>query len=227
MVEGGYMRKDPLVVGEVYHVYNKSIADYIIFNNDSEYTRMMNVIRYYQGGKPAVKFSDYIRSAGVTDGYPKIDISIPDQKKLVEIIAYCLMPTHPHLILKQLKEKGISVFMNHIQNSYTRYFNTKHRRRGPLWEYQFQNRLIKTDEDLLHMTRYIHLNPVTARLVDKPEQWRWSSYKEYLLETKDKAKICKFADILDIKPSSYREFVNDRISYQRELAKIKDLLIDE
>ena len=222
------MRKDALAVGEVYHIYNKSIAKYRIFNNDPEYIRMMSVIRYYQGGKPAVKFSDFIRSAMVKkENYPNIKISVPEPKKIVEILAYCLMPTHLHLILKQLKEKGISVFMNHIQNSYTRYFNTKHRRRGPLWEYHFDNRLIRTDNDLLGMTRYLHLNPATARIVKKPKQWPWSSYKEYLRENGDNENICKFADIIDIKPNSYREFVEDRIAHQRELARLKDLLIDD
>ncbi len=222
------MRKQALSVGEVYHIYNKSIAEYRIFNNDPECMRMMSVIRYYQGGKPTLKFSDFVRSAGVEkEDYPNLGISVPEEKKLVEIIAYCLMHTHLHLILKQLKEKGISVFMNHIQNSYTRYFNTKHRRKGPLWEYEFKNRLIRTDNDLLGMTRYLHLNPTTACIVDKPEYWPWSSYGEYILETKNKAKICKFADFLEIEPSSYKEFVEDRIAYQRELAMMKDLLIDD
>jgi len=57
------MRKDPLVTGEIYHVFNKSIAEYKIFNNDPEFLRMINVICYYQSEKPGIKFSDFIRSA--------------------------------------------------------------------------------------------------------------------------------------------------------------------
>ncbi|MCK4905287.1 transposase [bacterium] len=220
------MRNDLLVVGEHYHIFNKSIAEYIIFNNDSEFTRMINVIRYYQKAKPAIKFSDFIKLAEVKQNYPNIDISVPERDKLIEIITYCLMPTHIHLILKQLKKNGISIFMGNILNSYTRYFNTKHKRKGPLWEGKFKNILVETDEQLLHLTRYIHLNPATAYLVNKPEEWLWSSYKEYLLETK--AKICRYDDILDIEPdSSYRKFVEGRIPYQRELAKIKDLTVEQ
>jgi len=84
--------------------------------------------------------------------------------------------------------------------------------------------LVETDEQLLHLTRYIHLNPVTAYLVNNPIDWKWSSYGEYISD--DKNGICKFDDILDMKPDSYKKFVEDRILYQRELAKIKGLLFD-
>jgi putative transposase len=221
------MRKDALVVGEIYHIFNKSIAEFNIFNNTSEFLRMLNVIRYYQMEKPLIKFSDFLRSSRVQLG--DVNISFPDRsnkEKLVEIIAYCLMPTHIHLILKQLKESSISIFMNHILNSYTRYFNIRHKRKGPLWEGRFKNILVTTDEQLIHITRYVHLNPVTAYLVDKPEKWPASSYREYLLKVNEMDKICKYDEILNIDQISYKDFVEDRISYQRELAKIKNLLIE-
>ena len=219
------MRKNQLVNGEVYHIVNKSIAGFKIFNNDSEFSRMIDVIRYYQRKKPPVKFSLYIQP-WFERSHDNSNIPLADNEKLVEIIAYCIMPTHPHLILKQLSKNGISTFMNTILNSYTRYFNTKYNRKGPLWEGRFKSVLVKSDEQLRHLTRYIHLNPVTAYLVDKPEEWRYSSYKEYLLEVNDKDKICKYDKILDIEPASYRKFVEDRISYQRELAKIRALLLE-
>jgi putative transposase len=79
------------------------------------------------------------------------------------------MPTHIHLVLRQLKDGGISKFMSNILNSYSRYFNIKHNRKGPLWEGRFRKVLVGSDEQLLHLTRYVHLNPVTACLVDKPK----------------------------------------------------------
>jgi putative transposase len=219
------MRKDSLAVGEIYHIFNKSIAEFKIFNNVSEFSRMLRAIRYYQREKPQVKFSRFIQLPKNKQDL-EINISLSNEKKLVEIIAYCLMPTHLHLILKQLKEKGISIFMSNILNSYTRYFNTKYKRKGPLWEGRFKNVLAKTDEQLLHLTRYIHLNPVTAYLVDRPEEWLFSSYSEYLSKINGNEKICNYDKILDIEPVSYKKFVEDRIAFQRELAKIKDLLIE-
>ena len=213
------MFREPIVTGEVYHVFNRSIAEFVIFNNDSEYSRMKDVIQFYQLEKHATKFSQ-----ASTKMLKSILVKSLDAEKLVEIICYSPMPTHLHFVLKQLKDRGISKFMNNILNSYTRYFNIKHNRKGPLWEGRFKKVLVETDEQLLHLTRYIHLNPVTAYLVNNPIDWKWSSYGEYISD--DKNGICKFDDILDMKPDSYKKFVEDRILYQRELAKIKGLLFD-
>lgn len=214
-----YKRKDALVIEGVYHIFTKSIAGFEIFNNDSEYSRMMEAMRYYQMKNTEVKFSQYIKLRNKADG------NLLDKNKLIEIIAYCLMPTHLHLILKQIREGGISIFMSNILNSYTRYFNIKHNRKGPLWESRFKSVLVETDEQLLHLTRYIHLNPVTSYLVNSPEEWPASSYLEYLLKVKDSDRICNYHDMLDIRPHSYRKFVAGGASYQQELAKIRKLFL--
>lgn len=221
-------RKEKLVVGQVYHIFNKSIAGFKIFNDDIEFLRMKAMLRYFQIENMLFKFSRFMELQEVKEkGFSQHFISVSQGKdKLVQIIAYCLMPTHLHLILKQLKKDGISIFTGNVLNSYSRYFNTKHKRKGPLWEGKFKNVLVETDEQLLHLTRYIHLNPVTAYLVDKPEEWIVSSYQEYLLEVQDQDKICEYDDILDIDSGSYSKFVADFVSYQRELAKIKNLLLE-
>ncbi|PIQ89658.1 MAG: hypothetical protein COV72_01940 [Candidatus Omnitrophica bacterium CG11_big_fil_rev_8_21_14_0_20_42_13] len=211
------MLKMPLVTGEIYHVYNRSIAEFVIFNNDTEFSRIKDTVKYYQIENQPIKFSQIGAYANNTN-QKSVD------KKLVEIICYCFMPTHIHLVLKQLMENGISNFMRYILNSYSHYFNIKHNRKGPLWEGAFKKVLVESDEQLLHLTRYIHLNPPTAYIVNNPMDWRWCSYESYITDNKDG--ICKFDDILDIKLEEYKKFVEDRISYQRELAKIKGLLLD-
>ncbi|MBU2265406.1 MAG: hypothetical protein KJ977_00005, partial [Candidatus Omnitrophica bacterium] len=122
---------------------------------------------------------------------------------------------------------GISIFMGNVLNSYSRYFNIKHKRKGPLWQGRFRNALIANDEQLLHLTRYIHLNPVTAYLVDRPEQWFFSSYEEFTNNTEKLNKLCRYEDILDIHSKEYKKFVEGAISYQRELAQSKHLLFDD
>ena len=109
------MRKNQLVNGEIYHIVNKSIAGFKIFNNDTEFSRMIDVVRYYQRKKPPVKFSQYIQP-WFERSQADSNITLSDNEKLVEIIAYCIMPTHPHLILQQLSKNGISTFMNTILN---------------------------------------------------------------------------------------------------------------
>lgn len=221
------MRKNPLVDGEIYHIFTKSIADFKVFNKPSDYYHLQHLLRYYQSQND-LRFSDFIELQLVkTEGFNKaVEIISKDKERLVQIIAYCLMPTHIHLILKQLFENGISRYMKDLLISYTRTFNLIHNRKGPLWESRFQSVLVNSDEQLLHLTRYLHLNPVTARLIDRPENWKFSSYSEFIRNDSINFKICQFDDILETEPTSYRKFVNNRISYQRELAKIKSTMID-
>lgn len=213
---------------EIYHIFTRSIAGFKIFNSDSDFLRIKLALQFYQWERQLSfslsrfsKFSEEERVAFNADS------SMDGDKKIVEVVAYCFMPTHVHLILKQLKDKGISNFMSNVLNSYTRYFNIKHKRKGPLWEGRFKKILIESDEQLIHLTRYIHLNPVTACIVDNPCNWQASSFQEYIIEDAGVNKFCNYRDIIDINPKAYRDFVEDRIAYQRELAKIKDLIFDD
>ena len=224
-----YNKEAVLATGELYHIVNRSIAEFKIFNSEADYVRVKNLIKYYQAESPLLRFSHFLQSSPIRDQnlmmYPESNYGC--KEKIVAIIAYCIMPTHLHLILKQLKEKGITNFMNIVSNGYTKYFNTKHKRKGPLWEGRFKRVHVDTDEQLIHLTRYIHLNPVSAYLVKKPEDWRASSYKEYLgIEGKDN-RICDYEKILEIHPDQYKKFVEDNIDYQRRLAKIKNLILED
>lgn len=215
-------RKVELVTGEVYHVFTKSIAGYKVFNNDSEYYRMRDALKFYQVNDPPLKFKYYV----LKDKQDKI-FSLVGCGKLVNVIAYCIMPTHLHLVLKQLTDEGITVFMGNILNGYARYFNTKHKRKGPLWESRFKNILVENDEQLLHLTRYLHLNPTTAFLVERPEEWTFSSYGEYISDIHDEDRVCNTEGILDIARSDYKSFVEDNVDYQRSLSSIKRLSLED
>lgn len=220
-------RKEALEIGEIYHIYNKSIAGFRIFNDADSFLRMKNVFIYYQVKQTQISFAQFLQSKGIVNNkFCKLFYPLPSNTKIVQIVAYCIMPTHLHMILKQLVKNGISAFMGNILNSYSRYFNTKYNRKGPLWQSRFQNKRIITDKQLLHLTRYIHLNPVTDYLVEDPKLWPWSSYKEYISRSDNEQRLCEYNDILNIESKEYELFVKDNISYQRELKKIKGLLID-
>lgn len=205
----------------VYHVYNKSIANFTIFNNKEEYHRIEQLLPYYRTQNQKVSYSWFARSEKMQSV-----ACLNEVDRLVEIIAYCIMPTHLHMILKEAVDGGISIYTNNILNGYTRYFNIKHKRKGPLWEGRSKKVPVETDEQLLHLTRYVHLNPVTAYLANRPEAWAFSSYGEYVSDNTDRMKVCNYENLLNINPEAYAEFVNDRISYQRELAKIRHLLYE-
>lgn len=216
------MRKEKLAEGSIYHIFSKSIAGYIIFNDNNEYARMLEGMRFYQMGKPLLSFARFCECSKEKQ---YVMSKATQGENQVDIIAYCLMPTHIHFILKQKKEEGISFFMKNLLNSHTRYFNKKHGRKGPLWEGRFKNVLVDDDKQLIHLSRYIHLNPVTTHIIENPTEWKHSSYKEYLGIPNEKP-ICHFKDLINIGPEDYSEFVKDHIAYQRELALIKKLILD-
>lgn len=217
-------RRTPLIKTEIYHIFTRSIAGFKIFNSDKDYRRMVEVIDFYTAENPPCKFSLFWKLKEKSEKNKLLQND--HSKKIVRIFAYCLMPTHIHLILRPLKDSGISRYVNLILKSYTKYFNVKHNRKGPLWEGRFKSVLVKTDEQFLHLTRYIHLNPVSSYLINNPEDWVFSSYKEYIGLNKNIKGICDFSDVLDINTDSYEKFVNDQIDYQRELAQIKNLVIE-
>lgn len=217
------MRKDLLVNGEYYHIFNRSIAKYQIFNNEKDYERFRSLVEYYRYDNLFYRFSEMIQLKPLHRKTIMNDL-LKSGDLIVEIVAYCFMPTHFHLILKQVSDNGITLFTKKVLDSYTRNFNIDHGRKGPLWEGHFKNILIDSDEQMLHLSRYIHLNPVSAGLVKKPNQWEFSSYLEYINKVDDG--LCQFKEVIDVSEDKYKEFVLDQISYQKEISKIKKLLLD-
>ena len=211
----------------IYHVLSKSIAGFTILNNEHEMKRLLNTLLYYSIAKIKQCFSTFYAGLVIHDKAIQNEILNLQQEKgtLVNVLAYCLMPTHFHAVLETDEYKKIPKSMGNVLNSYSRFFNILHGRKGPLWEGRFSKIIVSSDEQLLHLTRYIHLNPVTAYLCDKPEKWQFSSYKEYILPTEINP-ICSFRHVLDISAKTYKKFVESRINYQRELAKIKKLTLE-
>ena len=109
------MRKEPLITGNLYHIFTKSIAGYKIFRSAEDCCRMIEMIKFYNLEKPNIKFSFYKKAKGKDASFEK---SLNSKGKIVQILGYCIMPTHLHMVLAQLKDHGISVFMKNLLNSY-------------------------------------------------------------------------------------------------------------
>lgn len=213
------MNKDILKSNEIYHIYNKSIAGYKIFNNKSS-QRFLTILDYYNNDQ-VKSLSRFLRDV---NSHKEIDLLIPDDSHIVKYLTYNIMPTHYHISLKILKENLAYQYLNNIGNAFTRYFNLKYKRKGPLWQSSFQSVRVKTDEQLLHLSRYIHLNPTTANLVKKPEDWHYSSYKKYIESDYYLKNILNEITIND--HIKYKEFCENQIDYQRSLKKNAKLFID-
>jgi putative transposase len=209
-------RKVSLVTGHIYHVFNRGVEKRTIFTVTNEYAKFLRAINYYLDSEATLPFSHV---------HPD-DIKILDEIKqsLVDIVCFCLMPNHFHLILKQNVDRGISWFMQRLQNSYSTYFNTKYERVGPLFQGPFKAVLVNDDSQLLHLSRYIHLNPVVAKISPSPI-YQWSSLKEYLGQSS--THLCQSDIVLhQLGDASYLDFVNNYTDYALELERIKHLTID-
>ncbi len=220
-------RRTIFATNEIYHAVNRSIAQTPIFKETRDCQRALEVIDFYRYIKSPLSFSHYKRLP--KEDKEKFIKNLRKQKTLIEIIAFCLMPNHCHFLLKQNEEKGISIFMRNFQNSYARYFNTKYKRAGGLFQSMFKAVRIETDEQFLHVSRYIHLNPVSAFLIKVKdlEDYRWSSFPEYINPSRSLFTNPSFILSFFKTKDSYKNFVFDQADYQRELAKIKHLVLEE
>lgn len=206
----------PLVNGDFYHIFNRGGDKRNIYVQPRDYLRFQKTFYYYKFIGPKPKFSQFGKSNLFK---PLLN------EKFVEIIAFCLMPNHFHFLIKQIKENGISRFISQLSNSYTKYFNTKYKRVGALMQGVFKSVRIETDEQLIHVSRYIHLNPVVSGLVKQPEQYNWSSYLEYINQNPN---FCSIDEVLNLfkTPQKYQKFVEDQVGYASKLEIIKHHIVD-
>lgn len=214
--------------GEIYHVFNRSVASQDIFVDPGEYKRGLEVMSFYSYPDPGIRFSYYNR-------FPQdrkrwfIDDLKKTQQPQVNLLCFCFMPNHVHFLVQEVNQGGLAKFMRNFQNSYAKYFNTKNQRIGAVFQSMFKANKIENGEQLIHVARYIHLNPVTAYLLNNAEEletYPWTSYPDYL--GKKRLGIVVTNPVLSLFSSvdKFREFTRDQVDYQRELAKIKDLVWD-
>ncbi|MFZ5366292.1 MAG: transposase [Patescibacteria group bacterium] len=218
-----------LATGEIYHILNRGIALQPTFLDKRDYQRAKDTLFYYQNSQPPLRYSKFLTL--VQEERNRFLNNLRKNKQfLIEIIAYCLMPNHFHLLARQIMDNGISAFASNFTNSYTRYFNTKRERNGPLFEGKFKSIRIENEEQLLHVCRYIHLNPYTSYVVKTPEDlenYPYSSFPEYLGNSN--LDFCAKGVILgNFKNlSAHKQFIFDQADYQRTLNDIKHLLLGD
>lgn len=155
-----------------YHIYNRGVDKRTIFNNTQDYAVFLNYLKEYLSPLPEKHPQ---RQIAVNNKDYKInDYQCRNYCNSVILIAYCLMTNHFHLLIKQTAARNIELFMRSFATRYTSYFNKRCQRSGALFEGPYKAVLIDSDEQLLHLSRYIHLNP-GRNLFRQP-----SSYPDYL-----------------------------------------------
>lgn len=215
-----------MVSGGYYHVFNRGVAKQATFVNKSDYERAMLALEYYRFTNPPLKLSKFKGLS--TEDKSKIELELRNRNdQLVDILSFVIMPNHFHFLLKQNVDGGISKYVGQFTNSYTRYFNTKNNRVGPMFQGVFKSVQVESSEQLIHLSRYIHLNPYVSSIVKKSEleNYPWSSLSFYL---------GKPNSIIDLGPVlsqfrgkfNYKDFVFNHSDYARELEIVKHLTID-
>ncbi len=204
--------------GQYYHVFNRSIGRQPIFAHTYNAQRFIEAVEYYQKSNPPIRFSIYRRQKRYFD---KIS-----QSNLVSILAFILMPNHFHFLIRQEETFGIKQFIQKLSNSFSHYYNLKHERRGPLFENTFRVVHVETETQLIHLSRYIHLNATTSFLTEDPLLYPYSSYPAYMnrntMSWLDKTFLLNHFKT----PQRYARFVLDNKDYQRRLKYIEHLTLD-
>ena len=221
----GY-RKTILATEEIYHVYNRGVEKRPLFLTKWDFNRFLELINYYRFVNSPVKYSYFKLFSG--EEREKIFQELENaSEKWIDILAFILMPNHIHFLLKQLKDHGISKFMAKITNSFSHFFNVKQERVGHLFQGNFKAKRVESDEQLIHVSRYIHLNPVMAFLIksDELESYGYSSYPEYVGGKKG---FCNTGSVLGYFKSSddYKRFVKDQADYEKQIENIEHLILE-
>jgi len=190
-----------------YHIYSRGNEKREIFLSDTDRLRFLK------------RLTEYIKKHSVT------------------VLSYCLMPNHYHLLLRQDAGDSISGFIHKLQTAYAMYFNKRYERVGHLFQGRFGAKVIETDEYLLHLSRYIHLNPAEIlkshySSIKSLSDYPWSSYPDYVGHRKDELVNTNF--ILNyfskINPSrDYKSFVESSINEEslNDLKSLKNLMMEE
>lgn len=220
-------RQTVFAVGEIYHVFNRSIIGSPVFSSFYEYSRFLGLLDFYHFLNTPLSFSHYSRLE--KQERKKLFEDLRKQNLLnIEILAFCLMSNHFHLLVKQIADNGIKTVLSNIQNSYAKYFNTKHERFGPLFQPMFKAVRIENEEQLVHTSRYIHLNPTTSFLtkVEDLSSYQWSSLPYYLGQSSSKFVNKELIINLIGDFKKYQQFILDQAEYQQKLHLIQHLLLE-
>jgi len=190
------MRKIDFANNEIYHIFNRGVEKRKIFLDDKDYFRFVHDLFEFNDEAPAenifYKFSE-VESYEVQPRKIPRKIKGP-RKLLVEILVFCLMPNHFHLLLRQKKDGGITKFMQKLGTGYTLSFNGKYKRVGHLFQGAFKAILIDKQNHFLNLPYYVHLNPLDLKFpewrvrklndhtkaVEFLNNYRWSSHLDYL-----------------------------------------------
>jgi REP element-mobilizing transposase RayT len=189
-------RRIPFRAGQFYHIYNRGIDKGKIFFSHENYIYCMRLIEKNS------------------------------KRYLISCVAYCLLPNHFHFLLKPEKDNNLSQFMNSVFGSYTQAINKRLARQGPLFQGRFHAVLVDREEYLIHLARYIHLNPVMAKLTNTTQEWPFSNYLDVIGFREGPHKDTTLVPQRFETGEVYRHFVEDQLQKNPVVKGLEKYLLD-
>lgn len=214
-----------------YHIYNRGVEKRTIFQDTPDYKVFLSYLKCYlePPQPPAIQ---NIKINGLI--FKKLERPLNNYFDKLDLIGYCLMPNHFHLIIKQHQQNSMELFMRSLLTRYTMYFNRRQTRVGHLFQGTYKAVFIDNEAYLLHLSRYVHLNPVKETpLRGKPRlnllENSFSSYQDYVGKrktnwVKPEPVVSYFESSKPNSVNTYRSFVENY--EQEEVNLIPNLLID-
>lgn len=204
-------RKEKFIPGEYYHIYNRTLfkrPEFTDYKNSKRLKQAFLLANSTHSGR-AFQFLRDNKDATIKDA-----VEIAERgERLVDVLCYAIMPNHYHLLLKERQKKGISSFIHKCNISVAKYINIKNNRSGPLFESLFKSKYITTNDYLLHLSLYIHLNPLDF-LIGK--QWR-----EHRMRNWDQIK----KELINYPYSSLKNFLD--VNHEDKIISGKEIITDQ
>ena len=200
-----------IAVGEYYHIYNRGNNKQTIFHDERDYIRFLFLILHLQSNTVFCNIGRHVnyfvkhRMFNTKEGLKNIL-----RTRFVELTGFAIIPNHFHLIIVGVKDGGVSEYMRRLQDAYTKYYNTKYKRTGHLFQGPYKAVHIKNNNQLLHLSAYIHKNPrELTNWKNKEYLYPWSSYQNYL--NNRWGELLKIDIILEQfdTPEKYKNFVKN------------------
>lgn len=175
------LRSDTLATNEYYHILGRGNNKDRIFLDDADYVRFMFLVLFFQSDISFPQVGRHISSFQKHGIFPVSKDQIRDivSTRYVELVNFCIMPNHYHLTVFNSKEdKGISKYMQRVLTAYSKYFNTKYKQTGHVFQGPYKAVHISTDRQLQYLSTYIHKNPSEMKGANY-KTYKWSSYQDY------------------------------------------------
>ena len=174
--------REGIAPNEYYHIYNRGAHKQSICKDKSDRQRLLFSILYLQSSEPLRNVSRITKRFSIETGFPVPASTVEStlRERFVELVAFCMMPNHYHLIVREVKEGGIASYIQRIAGGYTRYFNQKYQSSGHVFQGRYKSVHVQDDRQLVYLSAYIHRNPrELAAWKNKEFEYPWSSLQDY------------------------------------------------